>query len=67
MAQAEQKTLVLDADFRKSMQHNIFQKPNKDGLSGVLKKEILLERAIQPTGINNLDLLVAGSKIDNPA
>ena len=67
MAQADQKTLILDADFRKSMQHNIFQKPNKDGLSSVIKKEISLISAIQPTGINNLDLLVAGSKIDNPA
>ena len=67
MAQADQKTLILDADFRKSMQHNIFQKPNKDGLSEVLKKEISLDRAIQSAGINNLDLLVAGSKIDNPA
>lgn len=67
MAQVNQKTLILDADFRESMQHNIFQSPNKEGLSSVLKGEISLDRAIQSTKIDKLDLLVAGPYIPNPA
>jgi len=68
MAQAGQKTLLLDADFRKPMQHNIFQiDSRKEGLSNLLAGAINLKDAIQPGPIENLDILCCGIDIPNPS
>jgi len=68
MAQAGQKTLVLDADFRKPMQHNIFQIENREeGLSNLLAGAISIEEAIQPGPVENLDILNCGIEIPNPS
>jgi succinoglycan biosynthesis transport protein ExoP len=67
MAQARQKTLIIDADFRKPMQHNLFEIANKDGLSSVLDGEISLEDAIKPTPVEGLDLLPCGNVIHDPS
>lgn len=68
MAQAGQKTLLLDADFRKPMQHNIFQIDSREeGLSNLLAGAINLEDAIQPGPIENLDILCCGIDVPNPS
>ncbi|MFZ2147738.1 MAG: polysaccharide biosynthesis tyrosine autokinase [Sedimentisphaerales bacterium] len=68
MAQAGQKTLVLDADFRKPMQHNIFQIENREeGLSNLLAGAINMEEAIQPGPVENLDILNCGIEVPNPS
>jgi succinoglycan biosynthesis transport protein ExoP len=68
MAQAGQKTLILDADFRKPMQHNIFG-INHDhmGLSSVLAGTMTLREAIQSTEIKGLDILSRGPEVPNPS
>jgi succinoglycan biosynthesis transport protein ExoP len=68
MAQAGQKTLILDADFRRPMQHNIFTINHKHiGLSSVLAGVTKLQDAIRPTGINGLELLTRGPEVSNPS
>lgn len=67
MAQAGQRTLILDADFRKPMQHNIFEIENKEGLSSVLTGNITLDEAIQPSPVRGLDLLLCGREVPNPS
>jgi len=68
MAQAGQKTLILDADFRKPMQHNVFRINHEEmGLSSVLAGAIKLHEAIQFTGIKGLDILTRGPDVPNPS
>ncbi len=65
MAQAGHKTLILDANFRKPMQHHVFEMRGDEGLASVLSGAITLEEAIKPTGIEELDLLTCGLQLVN--
>ncbi len=68
MACAGQKTLVLDADFRKPTQHIIFRlNPRERCLSDVFAGTLALGAAVQPTGIDTLHVLTCGYQIANPA
>lgn len=67
MAQAGQKTLILDADFRKPMQHNIFQTDNQRGLSHILAGSIPLDEAIYTAPIDKLNILTCGADVPNPS
>ena len=68
MAQAGQKTLILDADFRKPMQHNVFRINHEYiGLSSVLAGATDLQEAIHSTEVNGLDILTQGPEIPNPS
>jgi len=67
MAQAGQKTLVLDCDFRKPMQHNIFEIDCEKGLSSVLAGTITLAEAIQPGQADGLEVLPCGPEVPNPS
>lgn len=68
MAQAGQKTLILDADLRKPMQHRAFAfKRHDDGLTDVLLGTIPLEKAIRPTLVPGLDILTGGGGVPNPS
>ena len=68
MAQAGQKTLILDADFRKPMQHMIFNVNHNDvGLSSILAGITPSGEAIQPTEVEGLELLPCGRSVPNPS
>jgi len=67
MAQAGQRTLVLDCDFRKPVQHAIFQLDQEPGLSSVLTGQAELEKAIINTAEKNLDVLTCGAIPINPS
>ena len=68
IARAGQKTLILDADFRKPTQHTIFGLDHRErSLSGVLSGKKKLGEAIQRTPVKGLSLLVCGYNISNPA
>jgi len=68
MAQAGQKILVLDADFRKPMQHVIFETNHQDkGLSSLLAGTNTLEEVIQATKVDGLQLLPCGPNVPNPS
>lgn len=68
IAHAGQKTIILDADLRKPMQHTIFEMNHKERcLSNVLAGRMKLSEAIQPTGIRNLHLLTHGHAASSSA
>ncbi len=68
MAQAGQKTILLDADFRKPMQHVIFElEKDREGLTAVLAGQIKLGQAIQRTDTEGLSLLPCGPGVSNPS
>lgn len=68
MAQAGQKVLIIDADFRKPKQHIIFEVKNENrGLSNVLAGINTLAETIVSTKIKGLELLCRGSNVPNPS
>lgn len=68
MAQAGQKTILLDADFRRPVQHTIFEiEPDENGLSAVLAGRQSLAEARHRTQIEGLEVIPAGLKVPNPA
>ena len=67
MAQAGQRTLVLDADLRKPVQHKIFEVDDDKGLSSVLAGRDTIEQAIRPGVVDNLDILACGPDVPNPS
>jgi len=68
IAQAGQRTLILDADFRRPMQYRIFGVDRKaKGLSLVLAGRMTPEAAIAHTDLENLDVLTCGPDVPNPA
>ena len=68
MAQAGQKTILLDADFRKPTQHRIFEIDRKDrGLTDVIVGAASLDEAIHHGPVDGLDILHCGMEIPNPS
>jgi len=68
MAQAGQRTLILDADFRKPKQHKIFEINHEDtGLSSVLAGTMTLAEVTRPTEVKGLELLPCGHEVPNPS
>lgn len=68
LAQAGQRTLLVDADFHRPNQHKIFGlAANHHGLSGVVLRDgTQLDDVIQPTSVKGLDLLPAGRVPSDP-
>ncbi len=67
MAQAGQKTLILDCDFRKPMQHQIFEIEQKPGLISLIAGEATVEQVTFATKIENLDIIATGPNVPNPS
>ncbi len=68
IAQAGQRVLIVDADFRGPLQHRIFNLDRSaKGLSSVLAGEMTLEEAIERTGMEKLSVLTCGPDVPNPA
>ena len=67
MAQAGQRTLVLDADFRNPAQHEIFEVKNEVGLANVLAGKNGLDEAIRRTDLESLHILPCGPIPPNPS
>ncbi len=67
MAQAGQKTLLIDADFRKPMLHNIFTLDIEKGLTALLAGQVDAGAARQNSQIPNLTVITAGPEVPNPS
>jgi polysaccharide biosynthesis transport protein len=68
MAQAGQKTLIMDADLRRPMQHNVFKMGQSGpGLTDVLMGTASWKEAIQHTEIKGLDVLLSGQRTSCPS
>ncbi|MEP7013915.1 MAG: polysaccharide biosynthesis tyrosine autokinase [Verrucomicrobiota bacterium] len=59
-AQGGYSTLIVDADLRRPVQHNLFDLSNQIGLTNYLTTEMALEEVIIPTGVENLSLMPSG-------
>jgi capsular exopolysaccharide synthesis family protein len=67
MAQAGLKTIIVDADLRRPMQHHIFQVPNSKGLTELLQSpELELRDKLRNTKMENLQVLTSGGLPSNP-
>jgi capsular exopolysaccharide synthesis family protein len=67
LAQAGQRTLIIDGDMRRPRVHEVFGRTQEPGLSNVLVNTARLQEAVVPTHVAGLDLLPAGNLPPNPA
>jgi capsular exopolysaccharide synthesis family protein len=67
LAQSGRKVLLVDADLRHPSLHHIYPIHCEKGLTQVLAERQPLDRTVQSTPIENLDLLAAGPGAPNPA
>lgn len=67
-AMQNKKTVLIDADMRRGLQHKNFNVSNKNGLSNYLANINIKENEfIKKTSINNLSLITCGAVPPNPA
>ena len=67
-AQLRKRTLLIDADLRKPVQHNVFGHSRGPGLAEYLIGEIQeIEMITHPTKIENLSIVTAGGLPPNPS
>lgn len=59
-AQGGYSTLIVDADLRRPVQHDLFDISNKIGLTNFLTTEMDLDDVILPTTVENLSVLPSG-------
>jgi capsular exopolysaccharide synthesis family protein len=67
MAKAGRRTLMIDGDLRKPTLHRIFELSDAVGLSSVMAGRESLEKAIQRTAVEGLDVLPCGPIPANPS
>jgi capsular exopolysaccharide synthesis family protein len=67
MAQVGRRVLLVDADLRHPVQHEIHGLRRERGLVQILKELMPLERVVQTTPIKNLDVITSGPETPNPA
>jgi protein-tyrosine kinase len=65
-SQLGQRTLLIDADFRSPRQQNIFNIPDRFGLSSALSGRADLSVALPVSGLTGLSVLPAGPIPPNP-
>jgi capsular exopolysaccharide synthesis family protein len=67
-AQLRKKTLLVDADLRKPVQHNVFSQPREPGLSEFLIGDITdIDSIVHSTKVDNLYIITAGGLPPNPS
>ena len=67
-AQAEKKVLLVDCDLRKGRTHKLFGVANTAGLSNLLAGDLRsFSKYINPTKIENLDIITCGTYPPNPS
>jgi capsular exopolysaccharide synthesis family protein len=67
LAQAGQRTVILDGDLRRPRIHDVFDVGQDPGLSNVLVGDSTLSAALRPTTVPQLSVLPAGHLPPNPA
>jgi len=67
LAAAGGSTLIVDADLRRPVQHELFGLSGGIGLTHVLAGMASIEEALQPANVENLSVCAAGPLPPNPA
>jgi len=61
MAQADLKTVIVDTDLRRPVMHKIFQLPNQEGLTDLLRSTgVEIDDQLKDTGVENLRVITSG-------
>ncbi len=61
MAQADLRTVVVDTDLRRPVMHKIFQVPNQEGLTDLLRSPgFEIGDQLKDTGVENLQVITSG-------
>jgi tyrosine-protein kinase Etk/Wzc len=66
-AQMGQKTVIVDGDLRRPVQHVFFDLERDAGLTEYVLQDLPLSDVAKPSGIQNLDIITAGITPPNPA
>jgi len=67
-AQLQKRTLLIDADLRKPVQHNVFDQPRGPGLAEYLIGDVdNINSIIRPTKVDTLSIVTAGGLPPNPS
>jgi capsular exopolysaccharide synthesis family protein len=66
-AYASRRVLLIDGDMRRPNVDKLYDLDRVRGLSHLLKDLLPLERGVQKTTVENLDVITAGPEVDNPA
>lgn len=66
-AMLSRKTLIIDADLRRPVQHTLFNLAPKPGITEVIEGRRDFTEAIQKTDIENLDILTCGELHGRPS
>lgn len=67
LAKSNNKVLLVGADLHKPSLHKIFKVKESSGLSNYLKNECTEEEIITATAVEGLDLIQAGTALENPS
>ncbi|HSJ52419.1 MAG TPA: polysaccharide biosynthesis tyrosine autokinase [Anaerolineae bacterium] len=67
LANAGRRVIVVDANLRQPVMHEILDVSNKVGLSNVLTQEWTVKEAVQTTRVRGLWVLTSGTAHPNPA
>ena len=66
-AQDGKKTIVVDCDLRKPVQHKIFKVDNHQGVTNCILNKVPVEEVAHPGPVDNLTILTSGPIPPNPA
>jgi capsular exopolysaccharide synthesis family protein len=67
MAQVGRRVLLVDADLRRPMQHEIHGLRRECGLVQLLRDASAIDRVVQTAPIKNLEVVTSGPEVPNPA
>jgi len=67
LAQQKSKTLLVDTDLRRGVQHNTFGVPKEPGFSNFLCGQVIGADIINETHIPNLAMISCGALVPNPS
>ncbi|MEX0685569.1 MAG: polysaccharide biosynthesis tyrosine autokinase [Balneolales bacterium] len=67
IAESGKKVVIIDCDFRRPRQHKVWGLSSSPGVVDVLFDKTRFERVIQPTLIENLEIITGGMRPPNPA
>ena len=66
-AEIGRKTLIIDTDLRKPVQHKIFSTEKKPGLTDYLVGDVTMDKILYDVGVENLKFIPVGKNPPNPA
>lgn len=66
MAEAGNKVVLVDCDFRQPSVHRTFLMSNLEGVSDILNANVNIDSVIRKSSVRNLDIITAGTNLSNP-